>query len=143
MRGIGGGSPDELACESPKETLAAVAMLGVRKLLETIDRGLLPRAVAEARDFPEIGKKFWDSGPAKLEAFVAAYLADAKRRRVLDVKDPQRAAERFVGLTMGMYLLPMLVGVRGRPSDAEIRRDVDEVAARFLETLRDEGPARQ
>jgi len=55
---------------------------------------------------------------------------------VLDVADPGRAAARLVGQITGLYLLPMLTGVRGRPSEAEIRRDVDEVIAAFVATLR-------
>jgi TetR/AcrR family transcriptional regulator, mexJK operon transcriptional repressor len=136
---MGGARPEEMASGGPEATLRAVATLGVTRLLETVDRGLLPRAVAEAREFPELGRKFWESGPAKLETFVATYLADAKKRHVLDVKDPPRAAASFVGLVTGMYLLPMLVGVRGRPSDADIRRDVDDVVTRFLESLRKDG----
>jgi TetR/AcrR family transcriptional repressor of mexJK operon len=132
----GGGDLEALAGETPEETLAAVAMMGVPRLLDTIERGLLPQTVAEAHDFPELGRKFWETGPGKLEAFVASYLADAKRRRLLQVKDPQREAARFIGLAMGPYLLPMLLGVRGRPADAEIRRDLQDVVAAFLASLR-------
>jgi TetR/AcrR family transcriptional regulator, mexJK operon transcriptional repressor len=135
---MGGARPEDLAGDTPEATLSAVATLGLHKVMETIDRGLLPRAVAEAREFPELGKKFWESGPARLEAFVAGYFADAKRRRILAVKDPQGAAARFVGLMTGMYLLPMLMGVRGRPSEADLRRDIDELVSGFLSTLRQE-----
>ena len=35
----------------------------------------------------------------------------------------------------GMYLLPMLLGSRGRPSLAQIREDLEEVVAGFLSTF--------
>jgi len=138
---VGGGSPEDLGGDTPEATLSAVATLGLRKLLETVDRGLLPRAVAEAGEFPDVGKKFWESGPARLEAFVAGYFADAKRRRLLHIKDPQRAAAHFVGLMTGMYLLPLLLGVRARPTDAEVRRDIEELVSGFLSTLRHDSRA--
>ena len=134
-----GGDMEELARESPEATLKAVALFGAERLLETLDRSLLQRVVSEADDFPELGKTFWATGPGKVEAFVARYLAEASRRRELDVKDPSRAAALFVGLVMGTYLLPLLLTVRKRPSRAEMSRDLDQLVAGFLPTLR---PAR-
>jgi TetR/AcrR family transcriptional repressor of mexJK operon len=132
---LGGVRPEDLPADGPEATLRAVATLAVSRLLDAVDHGLLPRAVAEAREFPEIGRWFWEAGPAKLTTFVADYLAGAKARRVLAVEDPPRAAARFIGLVTGMYLLPMLVGVRSRPSPAEIRRDIDDVISSFLASL--------
>ena len=138
---MGGVRPEEIpAEEGPEATLRAVATLGVSRLLDAIDGGLLPRAVAEAREFPEIGTWFWEAGPEKLEAFVAGYLAQAAKRHLIEVDDPQRAAARFIGLVTGMYLLPILVGVRSRPSDTEIRRDVDDVVSSFLAGLTPPSP---
>jgi TetR/AcrR family transcriptional repressor of mexJK operon len=133
---LGGVRLDGPPAEGLEATLRAVATLGISRLLDAVERGLLPRAVAEARDFPEIGKWFWEAGPEKLETMVAASLAEANTRRVLHVDDPRGAAARFVGVVTGMYLLPMLVGVRGRPSLADIRRDVDAVVSSFLASLR-------
>lgn len=132
---LGGVRPEDLPGDGLEGTLRAVATLAISRLLDAVDHGLLPRAVAEARDFPEIGTWFWEAGPAKLETFVADSLAEAKNRHVLDVEDPQREAARFIGLVTGMYLLPLLVGVRSRPSEAEIHRDIDEVVSSFLARL--------
>ncbi len=104
--------------------------------MEAVRRQILQRVVAESREFPEVGKKFWDTGPGRIEAFLAGYLADAKRRGLLDVDDPARAAASFVGQLAGLYLLPLLAGVRKRPSEAEIRRGVDDVVAGFIASRR-------
>jgi TetR/AcrR family transcriptional regulator, mexJK operon transcriptional repressor len=127
---------EALAKPSPSATLSAAATFYLQRVLESLDRGLLQRVVAETKEFPELGKKFWAQGPAKMEEFVADYLADAHRRGVLHVKDPVRAAERFIGIVAGVYLLPRLVGVRSRPSERELRRELDEVVTGFLATLR-------
>ena len=96
----------------------------VERVLESVDRAILQRVVAESNEFPDLGQKFWATGPGRLEAFVAGHLAEAGRRGLLDVKDLGRAAARFVGLVTGVYLLPLLVGARSRPSEREMRRDL-------------------
>jgi TetR/AcrR family transcriptional regulator, mexJK operon transcriptional repressor len=133
---IGGHDVERLVLDSPDATLKAVAVFCLQRVLESLDRSILQRVVAESKEFPELGKKFWATGPGKLEEFVAGYLADAHRRGLLEVKDPVGAAARFVGLVTGIYLLPMLVGTRSRPSERELRRDLDEVIAGFLAPLR-------
>jgi AcrR family transcriptional regulator len=132
----GGHDVAGLPAGSPEETLREVAVFAVQRVLDVFDRTLIQRVVAEAREFPELGKRFWETGPGQLEVFVAGYLRDASARGVLQVDDPARAAERFVGLVTGVYLLPMLVGVRGRPSDEDMRNDLAEVVRGFLSTLR-------
>jgi TetR/AcrR family transcriptional regulator, mexJK operon transcriptional repressor len=136
----GGHDLAALVEESPEATLKSAAVFCAHRLLESLDRAILQRVVAESNEFPELGRKFWTTGPGKLQEFVAGYLADANRRGLLDVEDPGRAATRFVGLVTGMYLLPILVGVRRRPSEAELRRDMDEIVTGFFATLRP-GPA--
>jgi AcrR family transcriptional regulator len=133
---IGGHYVEASYEDSPEAVLRSVARFLIARMFETLDRRLLQRVVAEAKEFPELGKKFWATGPGKLEDSVAAYLADADRRGVLAVADPRRAAARFVGLVSGVYLLPLQLGVRTRPSEQEMRRDIDEVITGFLATLR-------
>lgn len=137
---VGGHDLDAPAGDSPEATLKAVAVFFAQRLLEGLDRGILQRVVAESNEFPELGKKFWTTGPGRIDEYVAGYLAEANSRGLLDVKDPGRAAARFVGLVTGLYLLPMLVGIRSRPSERELRRDLDEVVTGFLATLRPKQP---
>ena len=134
---IGGHRPLEgLIGASPDETLRAVARYWLESVLEAVQRQVLQRVVAESREFPELGRKFWETGPGRIEAFVAGQLADAKRRGLLDVDDPARAAASFVGQLAGLYLLPLLAGIRKRPSEAEVRRGVDDVVGGFMASRR-------
>ena len=127
---------EALASPSPDDTLRAIALYWVESLLEAVRRQILQRVVAESREFPEVGKKFWETGPGRIEGFVAGYLADAKRRRLLDVDDPARVAASFVGQLAGLFLLPLLAGIRKQPSEAEIRRGVDDVVAGLIASRR-------
>ena len=133
---VGGHDVQALAGDSPEATLKAAAFSGVQRVLQALDRAIVQRVVAELSEFPELGARFWEAGPGHLEQFVTAYLAKADAAGLLQVKEPARAAARFVGLVTGVYLLPMLVGARGRPSDKELRRDLDEIVDGFLSTLR-------
>jgi TetR/AcrR family transcriptional regulator, mexJK operon transcriptional repressor len=117
---------------SPEDTLRAIALHGLRRVLASIRRQIIQRVVAESREFPELGKKFWDTGPGRIQGVLARYLEDAKRRGILDIDDPARVAARLVGQITGLYLLPLLAGIRNPPSEAEIRRDVDAIVADFV-----------
>lgn len=134
---IGGHSEVEgLPGASLEEDLRAIARHGLRRVLEMVNRRVFQRVVADCREFPELGRKFWESGPGRIEGRLARYLEDAKRRGALDVDDPAGAAARLVGQLTGLYVVPMLAGVRGRPSEAQIRRDVDDLVAGFLASVR-------
>lgn len=121
---------------SPEDTLRAVALHGLRRILPAVRRQILQRVVAESREFPELGKKFWENGPGRLQDILTRYLEDAKRRGLLDIDDPARVAGRLVGQITGLYLLPLLAGARNPPSEAEIRRDVDEIVGEFVASRR-------
>ena len=121
-----------LAGAPPEEALRAIALHGLQRVLETVERQILRRVVAESREFPELGRRFWEAGPGRLEGALTRYLEDAKRRGLLEVDDPARLAARLFGQLSGLYVLPMLAGIRKRPSEAEIRRDVDDVVAEFV-----------
>jgi TetR/AcrR family transcriptional regulator, mexJK operon transcriptional repressor len=127
---------DTLIGGSPEDTLRAIALHGLRRVLNSIRRQFLQRVVAESREFPELGRKFWENGPGRVQGVLTRYLEDAKRRGALDIDDPPRVAARLVGQITGLYLLPMLAGARSAPSEAEIRRDVDEIVGEFVAARR-------
>lgn len=134
---IGGPAQmQDLAGATPEATLRAIALHGVHRVLEALRRQIFQRVMAESQQFPELGRKFWETGPGRIEGALARYLADAKRRGLLDVDDPARVAARLFGQIMGLYLVPLLAGIRNRPSEAEIRRDVDDIVAGFMASRR-------
>jgi TetR/AcrR family transcriptional repressor of mexJK operon len=121
---------------SLEDGLRAISLFWLNRMLETLERQILQRVVAESGEFPELGQKFWDTGPGRIEALLSRYLEDAKRRGLLDVDDPAGATSSLMGQLAGLHLLPMLAGVRKRPSEAEILRGVDDVIAGFMASRR-------
>ena len=127
-------SPAEL---EPLELGEALRRVG-RHFLDLI---LSPEAVAiyrvvvaEAPRFKELGRVFYESGPMQVKRSLADYLAAAARRGLLAVPEPYLAAEQFVGMLQSHFHLMRVLGVAGRPSDAQIAQAI-ELAVRVL-TLR-------
>ena len=59
--------------------------------------------IAEAPRFPEIAEGFLREGPDRVTAAVAAYLADAASRGLLDLPDPHFAAQHFLSAVKGPF----------------------------------------
>ena len=53
---------------SLEDGLRAISLFWLNRMLEALDRQFLQRVVAESREFPELGKKFWETGPGRVEA---------------------------------------------------------------------------
>jgi len=134
-RELGGNSLDGASRDSPAAFLKDVGLFGVRRLLQTLDLAILRRVVAESQQFPALGETFWTTGPRNIKEFVADYLREQHRRGTLYVPDADKSAMLFLGLTMGIYLLPLLLGIRKPPEEKEIHRDLEQVISGFLTTL--------
>lgn len=87
--------------------------------------------IAQVPRFPELGRLFYESGPAILHKRIAAFLAAATHRGHLNVPDPQLAAIQFLHLVAGN--LPM-TGMLGRVAlnEPDTRRLVDGGIALFM-----------
>jgi TetR/AcrR family transcriptional repressor of mexJK operon len=84
--------------------------------------------IAESMRFPELGRAFYDNGPASGREMLAAWMV---RRPALVVPDPDVAAEQFIGLLRtGLYLRATL-GLEPEPGEAAIDAAVNAAVATF------------
>lgn len=120
----------------------AMAGLALREALETFGRcsletifapetlGLHRIVIAESRRFPELGRMFYDRGPAANVATLAAYLA-RKGDGVLRKADAERLASDFMSLLRGYEHMRALLSLEGPPSrrqrERQVARAVDHV----------------
>ncbi len=83
--------------------------------------------VAEAPRFPEVGKAFYDAGPAQGYQAATRFFADLAGRRLLDVPDPRAAAEFLIGMLRSDLYLKRLLGLDDddRSVDAMIESAVE------------------
>ena len=88
--------------------------------------------VAEVERFPELGRKFYDSGPAVMRAEMATYFAEACARGELAIDNYEFAAEQFGELCKADIWMRLIFGVIKDVSAEDIDRVVDSAVETFL-----------
>jgi AcrR family transcriptional regulator len=91
----------------------------------------LRTVISIADRMPEVGKTFYETGPAFGIARVAHYLEDQVAAGVLAIDDCELAAAQFLDSCQSTTFKPMLFNSSGRPSDGRI----DHVVATAVRTL--------
>jgi TetR/AcrR family transcriptional regulator, mexJK operon transcriptional repressor len=89
--------------------------------------------IAEAGRFPALGRSFYERGPGRTIAGLAATFAKLAAAGKLRLKDPELAAAQFNWLVMSIQLnQAMLLGDDVRPSDAELEGYARDGVRTFL-----------
>lgn len=88
--------------------------------------------VAEAGRTPELGRLFYEGGPARGRRLLAAALERARARGEIGCEDPERAAVHLLGLIRGDLQIRALFGLPV-PADGPARRlEVEAAVDAFL-----------
>jgi len=100
--------------------------------------------VSEVARAPELGRLFYDSGPAEAERAVAALIRQGVEHGELVCDDPEILAVTFVSMVLGNWLRMALVGIISpRPGDEQVKRAADMLFALYgtkTRTARARGP---
>jgi AcrR family transcriptional regulator len=89
--------------------------------------------IGEASRFPELGRTFYEQGPGRTVAALAAAFDRLAARGLLHLDDPLLAAAQFNWLIMSAPLnQAMLLGDDGPPDPADIDRWADDGVRMFL-----------
>jgi AcrR family transcriptional regulator len=96
----------------------------------------LRTVISIADRMPEIGKGFYETGPACGIARVARYLEDQVAASVLAIEDCELAAAQFLDSCQSTTFKPMLFNFAGRPSDERIDHVVATAVRTFLAAYR-------
>lgn len=87
--------------------------------------------VAEAARFPDLGRLFYESGPAGSIAGLAAYLRAHRDDPRLSFDDPVDAAEEFLETVRGYEHLRVVLGVAPMPDRDRLEQRIDRAIARL------------
>jgi TetR/AcrR family transcriptional regulator, mexJK operon transcriptional repressor len=87
--------------------------------------------IGESTRFPELGRAFYDSGPAAVYQMFGNWLAEQTGAGRLAVVDPMVAAEQFVGMLRTSLFLRASLGLV-RPTEPEIEATVEATVSTFL-----------
>lgn len=116
----------------PREVLTQAAHHFLRFLTSTFGLQIFRICVAESDRFPEIGQRFYASGPAVMRAEMAEYFAKAEARGELKIDDPVLAADQFGELCKADLWPRLIFGVSKSVTEAEICRVVEGAVEMFM-----------
>ena len=85
--------------------------------------------IAESIRFPELGRAFYENGPAAGIKMLAAWMT---RQPSLDVPEPEIAAEQFLGLIRSGLYLRATLGLEPEPTAAAVDAVVTAAVRTFL-----------
>lgn len=137
---FGGLRAEDLDDHPLREALRVVARQFFDGVIQQPKMSLLRLVIAEAAHFPEVGATFYSVGPARGREMVSTYLEKQSRRGLLQVDDPMRAADVFIGLVLGEYQMKVLCGEDVKLSSKEIDRYLDYALDAFLKIYGPEHP---
>lgn len=92
--------------------------------------------IAQAQQFPDLARRFFDSGPGYVRQRLAAYLKSESENGRLNIPDAGEAAENFLGLVKGADQLSALLGVGGSVNARQRRQKVARAVEAFLKIYR-------
>jgi AcrR family transcriptional regulator len=120
---------------SPREVLANFGERLLKHLYDGQSVKLFRVLVAEAQRSPELGRIFFEIGPARGRKGLETYLESAKARGLMNPPDCALAAEQFLSLCKGsahlQFLLNLIPPLTAEEIHAHIAKAVDVMMALY------------
>jgi AcrR family transcriptional regulator len=118
--------------ERIEETLSRVGWAYLRRILSDDNLRHFRLIVAEAERSPEIGRMFYEAGPARGGARLAERMKLWADQGRLAIDDPETAARQYTGLCQNHYFKLRLCNAIPELSDAQIEAEVGAAIRTFL-----------
>jgi AcrR family transcriptional regulator len=123
----------ELAADAgPQEVLGVLAKAYIHVTLSELSLRSLRLIIAEAERAPEIGRRFYESGPKRGAERLARMMAAWAQKGALELQDPLEAAQFFLGLCKGRFYMPRLLNVAPELTDAQVEVEAERSVRAFL-----------
>lgn len=119
-----------------EQVLHEAAQRIVLFFLSDFGRQVYRICVAESYRFPELGQRFYASGPAMVRDRLSAVLTPYVEQGILKINDMDLAANQFGELCKADLFVRSLCGVCGEVDKAEIERVVNGAVDMFLARYR-------
>lgn len=118
---------------APQEALPALGARFLRFMLTPRVLAIHRIVVAEGVRFPDLAQAFYAAGPARLKAWLAAWVEEEVRRgRLRPDIDPMRAGAQFTALLRGDLFLRATLALDPAPDERAIEAAAAEAAETFL-----------
>lgn len=109
---------------APEQVLRDIATAIVGFFSSDFGINVFRICVAESDRFPDLGRQFYETGPALIRDRIADYFRDATARQEFAIDDFELAAEQYMELCKAHIFPRSLCGVQKSFSPAEIERVV-------------------
>lgn len=119
-------------CVRADQVLTQAARGLLRLLLSDFSVKVFRICVAEADRFPELGRHFYETGPAMGQRLLADFLRLATERGELVVEDFAMAAAQFQELCKADVFMRVVFGVEVEFSEADMDRVATEAVTTFM-----------
>lgn len=116
----------------PRDVLGQTARHFITFITSNFGIQIFRICVAESDRFPDLGRKFFDSGPAVMRAELTAYFSEACARGELAIEDYTLAADQFGELCKADLWMRLIFGVISRAEAGDIDRVADAAVETFL-----------
>ncbi len=120
---------------NPEKTLRAIARHFMNVVFSEEKLAMHRILMAEVPRFPELGRVYYQSGPAIIRKFLADYFVEQNKRGTLKVNNPQFTAEQFISMVTCCRLRSEL-GVEPPPNDDEKQRYIDNAVTIIIKACR-------
>jgi AcrR family transcriptional regulator len=118
--------------QPPEIVLRQVATRFHDFMLSELGQKIFRVCVGESDRFPELGRRFYQSGPMLLREKLGGYLKTACARGELQVDDFDLAADQFAEMCKADLWVKMIFGMQSTFTQAERDRVVDGAIATFM-----------
>ncbi len=118
--------------EHPEKALRIAGEHYISYLVSDFGQSQLTLCASESRRFPELGKLFYEAGPAQVRAHLGGYLTVAVEEGRLKIDDIDLAADQFQELCKTSLYSKMLCGVQNSFEPAEIERTLSGAIEMFM-----------
>ncbi len=127
---------EEVGGRDLRETLIAFGHQLMTIYMSPALIGVYRTIVAEANRYPDLGRTFYECGPARATSRLAEVLEAAKARGEIHARDCIRVADHFVGLIRDNLHLQVVLGLRPPPDEAETNEVVLSAVDVFLNGIK-------
>ena len=108
--------------QDPVKVLTNIAKQFLKLILAPDAINMHRIMIAEANDFPDLGKMFYQTGPLRSHALLAEYLSKLKATEGWRIKDPELSAGMFFSMLKGRMHVERLLGLKKTTSPKEQER---------------------
>ena len=115
-----------------EDMLRRFALRFLEVIMSPPAQGVYRMVVAEAPRNPELGRIFFEQGPAVVQSRLIAILEALRDAGALDIDDPLIASQEFLGLMQGRFHLPCVLGTLGELTAQDRAEAAERTARTFM-----------